>query len=192
MGGSKDKQRFDHPGLTEDGVPMCVRPLWWLRGWRAPVVSACVGVSLYTILELVGYVSLGPFFIVLVPTCVLLALQHIFRGRYVAALVASAVRCDLRVCLKCGYELQSLPDRHRCPECGLAYVFDDTKEHWKRRLTARARPDGPYASSPHYDREELEAKLPSGRPPRCIRCGYDVSRIPNRECPACAAETGPG
>jgi len=50
-------------------------------------------------------------------------------------------------CIHCGYDLTSLPERHRCPECGVPFSFaeiDDYRRdpHWfiKRRQMNHALP----------------------------------------------------
>ena len=41
-------------------------------------------------------------------------------------------------CLDCGYDLNGLPDRHICPECGTNYDRDDTQEVWKNFIQTYA------------------------------------------------------
>lgn len=38
---------------------------------------------------------------------------------------------DCLMCIECGYLLSGLPDDHACPECGTAYVFEETRRRWK-------------------------------------------------------------
>ena len=55
--------------------------------------------------------------------CLSLYGGRIAEGRYKRFLAEHA----WRVCLRCGYPLNSLPERFRCPECGLSYETTDVE-----------------------------------------------------------------
>lgn len=52
------------------------------------------------------------------------------RNRYRKRLEAN----DHLICVDCGYVLAGLPERHTCPECGLAYVADEVRTVWMNWL----------------------------------------------------------
>jgi uncharacterized paraquat-inducible protein A len=43
---------------------------------------------------------------------------------------------DHHCCTNCGYCLNDLPDRHRCPECGIEYDMQALQRVWERYLSA--------------------------------------------------------
>ncbi len=94
-----------------------------------------------------------------------------------------ALHCDLALCLRCGYDLNGLPDRHICPECGAAYDLAGTQQRWAYWMTT-ARVDG----NRHVSPGELEGILRIRRSKRCVRCGADLSQAAFGECAKCADE----
>ena len=46
----------------------------------------------------------------------------------------SLAKADYRFCLDCAYDLQGLPQRHVCPECGREYEIEILQADWKRWL----------------------------------------------------------
>jgi len=50
------------------------------------------------------------------------------RWRFIQRLRAA----DYKVCPKCGYALQGLPDTYECPECGAGYTREGLAAEWRR------------------------------------------------------------
>jgi len=61
--------------------------------------------------------------------CGILVLGKYLTIRGVRELTRNA-HCEL--CTQCGYPLLSLPERHACPECGVAYDIDEVRREWQR------------------------------------------------------------
>lgn len=43
--------------------------------------------------------------------------------------------CKYRLCTKCKYRLDGLPERGHCPECGTSYAVADLMAYWKHKVS---------------------------------------------------------
>jgi hypothetical protein len=81
-----------------------------------------------------------------------LVLVFLAGGFAVLRWVATEVRAITReahdngccLCLRCGYCLKGLPEKHQCPECGTAYDITEVKQKWSAYLADRAARETPW------------------------------------------------
>lgn len=104
--------------------------------------AACLLMSALLLIEVVtefGWGSLPisrgsiilPFSIAMVVHSLVVAFGFRFaRGRFKRRLIGT----DWRICIACGYNLQGLPNRHACPECGSEYDVETLAREWQAWL----------------------------------------------------------
>jgi len=75
---------------------------------------------------------LGPISILILSQVAGVIAAWLVYGRRHRQLTRLVAENDSRVCLRCGYLLTGLPDRHSCPECGVSYDVEENRRLWER------------------------------------------------------------
>jgi len=47
-------------------------------------------------------------------------------------------KAEFRICTECGFDLRTLPDKYKCPECGTEYDYEILTKQWKEWRNVRA------------------------------------------------------
>jgi len=118
-------------GLARGGIPVYAKTPWH--------VYATTGVLLLAVLVLLwvlgNYIRLTgrwrTVYSAIVAPLVASPVSWIMVWRRRFAVEERAVACGFALCLRCGYFLEGLPTKHRCPECGLPYDLNVTKAIWR-------------------------------------------------------------
>ncbi len=174
--------------FRSDGTPRCLRPRYFrlIIALVDALVAACIFAicswflrdsimryySLLLSVSIAGGVLIGQW------------VSHQVVGRHLIRLRNHLVLSDFRVCLRCGYRLDGLPDAHRCPECGVAYQRDELRALWIRCLKQSKHIQ--LSSEEIIGAIRKHAALYRDRT-TCIRCGDPLSDGPSRECTECGA-----
>ena len=130
---SNDAKQAGPPGVAKKGDPRCLTSPW--RGSVARLVAG-LGVLLALTL-LLGWTGLYQNYDRASSVATLVAGMlagslgaYLYLGRHVKRLRRRVIEHDRRVCLRCGYALKGLPDKHDCPECGTRYDIKATRDVW--------------------------------------------------------------
>lgn len=175
------------PGLSERGVPRCLRPLrfnTWIR--VGTTIVAVLGM-----LELLGWCGVPTGSIGEVALLGGLAFAETIgrrrKSRFTHRLLANVLEHELAACLRCGYVLSGLPEKHRCPECGTPFDLEQTKLAWERWFATDQ-----FGRISQISRDSVRDHIEQSRRMRtrrtCIRCGNDLADAEDRVCPECGAK----
>ena len=66
-------------------------------------------------------------------SCVMFLVLHVLAGwarRIVRDQVSMLAQHDHALCIACGFPLVGLPERHSCPECGMAFDVSEVRMRW--------------------------------------------------------------
>jgi len=105
---------------------------WFERTW--PWLRWVVFVGTFAIIALISKTipRVPGIEAVLVPAALLIALDWL-EFRQTRASARSLLAKRFRVCDRCCYELESLPDSGTCPECGATYDRGALERTWRAR-----------------------------------------------------------
>lgn len=97
-----------------------------------PLVMSAFGVRHYPGSDWIAIGTINPklLAVTLLICPALQFLLYLFAGRIVSKLAARVQRKGGLCCVHCGYDLRMLGPSQNCPECGLEFCADETKERW--------------------------------------------------------------
>ena len=115
--------------------------------------SVAMGASLFMLLIILIEGSANPIGFTAIRTVVVAIYLGTLLGACTALSVIPRVRkrrfqstvvaLQYEVCLGCGYDLNGLPAKHCCPECGMAFDKEQVRAAWRKRYGANVTETSP-------------------------------------------------